>query len=108
MRELALEEVRKEKYPNYPSRLNCLYVTKDKQDALEWTNILKRNHKECKQILTLELTGDLYTFDGNLMRRQNVSYEEQLKRAEEYWNSTSDNPEYLFYGEAKVVDIEEL
>ena len=108
MRELALEEVRKEKYPNYPSRLNCLYVTKEKQAALEWTNILKRNHKECKQILTLELTGDLYKFDGNLMRRQNVSYEEQLKRAEEYWNSTSDNPEYLFYGEAKVVDIEEL
>ena len=26
MRELALEEVRKKKYPTYPSRMSCLYA----------------------------------------------------------------------------------
>lgn len=109
LRELALEEVRKNKYSNYPSRLNCLYVTKDKEDAIYWSNILKRNNKECKQILTLELTGELFVGDGSLMKRLNISYQKQLEMAEEYWNSKPvSNPEYLFYGEAKVVDIENI
>lgn len=109
MRELALEEVRKEKYPSYPSRLNCLYVTKTKEDAINWSNILKRNKKECKQILTLECTGDLFIGDGNLMKRQNISYQKHLENAEKYWNSKiKETPEYLFYGEAKVIDISDI
>ena len=102
-RELALEEIRKEKYPNYPSRLNCLYVT------YNWSIILKRNQKECNQILTLELNGDLFASDGNLMKRQNISYNKLLEIANEYWSGVlCDSPEYLFYGDAKVIDIEEI
>ena len=109
MRELALEEIRKNKYPDYPSRLNCLYVTKEKEDALEWSNILKRNHKQCTQILTLELTGELFAFDGSLMKRQNSSYQNHLKVAEKYWGQEiCDTPEYLFYGEAKVIAVDNI
>ncbi len=109
LRELAFEEVRKTKYPNYPSRLSCLYVTKSKDEAIKWSSILKRNQKECKQILTLELTGDLYIFDGNLIKRQNLSYQEYLTIAEKYWNSKSyEIEELLFYGEAKVIAIEKI
>ena len=69
--------------------------------------ILKRNNKNCNQILTLELTGELYIFDGNLIKRQNISYQNHLNNAEEYWSSKSiETPEYLFYGEAKVIDID--
>ena len=107
IRELALEEVRKNKYPDYPSRLNALYVTKDKEDAIKWGSILKRNGKICKQILTLELTGTIFIGDGNLIKRQNISYQEQIKIAEKYWNQTSNEiEEYLFYGQAKVIDID--
>ena len=107
MRELALEEVRKEKYNDYPSRLRCLYVTKSKEDAFNWSNILKRNQKQCKQILTLELKGEIFIGDGNLMKRQNISYQEHLNIAEKYWNQqTNESPELLFYGEAKVIDID--
>ena len=107
IRELALEEVRKNKYPDYPSRLNALYVTKDKEDAIKWGSILKRNGKICKQILTLELTGTIFIGDGNLIKRQNISYQEQIKIAEKYWNQTSNKiEEYLFYGQAKVIDID--
>ena len=107
LRELALEEVRKNNYQNYPSRLNCLYVTKNKEDALNWSNILKRNHKKCSQILTLELTGEIFIGDGNLMKRKNVSYQNYLEIAEKYWKAeTCDIPEYLFYGVAKVIDVE--
>ena len=106
LRELALEEVRKEKYNNYPSRLNCLYLSKTYDDAKEWVNILKRNKKECKQIVTFEVTGEIYSFDGYLMKRQNISYQELLDRAEEYWNSKGD--EILFLGEAKVIKVDNI
>ena len=109
LRELALEKIRKMKYPNYPSRLSCLYVTKTKEEAINWSEILKRNKKKCKQVLTLELTGEIFCFDGNLMKRQNVSYQKHLENAELYWNSIdSNNSEILFYGEAKVIKIENI
>lgn len=109
LRELVLEEVRKMKHPNYPSRLSCLYVTKTKEEAINWSEILKRNKKKCKQVLTLELTGEIFCFDGNLMKRQNVSYQKHLENAELYWNSIdSNNSEILFYGEAKVIEIENI
>lgn len=34
-RELALEKIRKEKYPMYPSRMACLYVTLNKEEAIK-------------------------------------------------------------------------
>ena len=109
LRELALEEVRKSKYPSYPSRLSCLYITKTKEEAINWIKILKRNKKKCKQVLTLELTGEIFCFDGNLMKRQNASYQKHLENAELYWNSiNSNNSEILFYGEAKVIKIENI
>ena len=109
LRELALEEVRKSKYPAYPSRLSCLYITKTKEEAINWIKILKRNKKKCKQVLTLELTGEIFCFDGNLMKRQNASYQKHLENAELYWNSIdTNNSEILFYGEAKVIKIENI
>ena len=109
MRELALEEVRKEKYSNYPSRLRCMYVCPNIDDAREWVNILKRNNKECHQILKLECSGEVFSFDGKLLRRINCSYNKHLENAEKYWSkSTNENNEYLFYGTAIVVDIEEV
>ena len=109
MRELALEEVRKNKCPDYPSRLNCLYVTKNKEDALEWSDILKRNKKKCNQVLTLECTGELFIGDGDLIKRQNLSYQKHLENAEKYWSGkTSKTPEYLFYGTARIIAIDEL
>lgn len=84
LRELALEEVRKDKYPFYLSRLSCLYITKTKEEVTNWIKILKRNKKKCKQVLTLELTGEIFSFDGNLMKRQNVSYQKHLQNAELY------------------------
>ncbi len=109
LRELALEEVRKSKYPSYPSRLSCLYITKTKEEAINWIKILKRNKKKCKHVLILELTGEIFCFDGNLMKRQNASYQKHLENAELYWNSiNSNNSEILFYGEAKVIKIENI
>ena len=106
LRELALEEIRKQKYSNYPSRLSCLYLSKEIDEAKEWVNILKRNKKECKQVITFEVTGEVYSFDGNLMLRQNISYQELLDKADIYCNSNGS--EILFLGEAKVIKIDNI
>ena len=110
LREIALEKYRCENHPNYPSRLHCLYVTPDKENSKKWVKILKRNNKICNQILTLELVGDLYVFDGGLMYRLNQSFDNYLKNAKEYWETTNNfkEPEYLFYGKAKVIDVEDI
>lgn len=59
--------------------------------------------------MTLELTGEIFYFNGNLMKRQNVSYQKHLENADLYWNSIdSNNSEIIFYGEAKVIEIENI
>lgn len=43
------------------------------------------------------------------MKRQNVSYQKHLVNADLYWNSIdSNNSEIIFYGEAKVIEIENI
>lgn len=36
LRELALEKVRIEKFPSFPSRMACLYVSKTLEEAEKW------------------------------------------------------------------------
>ena len=42
LRELALEKVRKEKYPQYPSRMAALYVSKTYEEAVRWGEYFAR------------------------------------------------------------------
>lgn len=36
LRELALEQVRRERFPQYPSRLHCLYVSESLEESRQW------------------------------------------------------------------------
>ena len=76
LRELALEEIRQQYYPTYPSRLRCMYVCENENDAINWVEVLKRNGKQAKQILTLELTGTIFKGDGLSLLTVNKSYNE--------------------------------
>ena len=108
-RELALEEIRLKYCPDLPSRLRCLYVCENKEDAINWVEILKRNNKQAKQILTLELTGTIFKGDGTSLLTLNRSYSDHLKFAKDYWNnSTGKQDEILFMGTAKVIDVDNL
>ena len=42
LRELALEEVRREKFPEYPSRMACLYASSDEEPAVRWADYFVR------------------------------------------------------------------
>ena len=109
LRELALEEIRQQYYPTYPSRLRCMYVCENENDAINWVEVLKRNGKQAKQILTLELTGTIFKGDGLSLFTINKSYNDHLKDAKEYWNNSSNKQnEILFMGTAKVVGVKNI
>ena len=111
LRELALEQVRKEKYPNYPSRLESLYVSKNIEDAEMWANSFIAKDRQVFQIVKLktdgnEFTGDAYNcFEGSIDEQQNIlnSYN--------YWdnkdNNTGNKPiwETLINGNIEVIEI---
>lgn len=46
IRETLAEMVRLEEYPDYPSRLSCLYATKNFEDALKWVEIFNSYNRQ--------------------------------------------------------------
>ena len=113
LRELALEEVRKEKYPKYPSRMACLYVSETLDEAVRWAEYFIKLGRPTFQIVRFRITGNKFVgdakkcFDGTFDRAEN------LKLAELYWENR-DNPvdelpinEILVSGDLEVVEIVE-
>lgn len=42
-RELAIEKVRREEFPHYPSRLACLYTSRNLEEAKNWADFFKKS-----------------------------------------------------------------
>ena len=55
LRELALEEVRRKMYPQYPSRLSCLYVTKTLEEAERWGEFFAKIGRPTYGIVKLKI-----------------------------------------------------
>lgn len=85
LREFAMEEIRKEKYPNYPSRLASLYVSKTLDEAKKWYDLFVEWGRTIFQIVKVKVDGNIYEgdahncFDGTIDRNKN------LLLAEDYW-----------------------
>ena len=77
LRELAMEEVRKEKYPNYPSRLASLYVSNSLEEAKKWYNMFIEWGRPVFSIVKVEVDGNVYVgdacncFDGTIDKKKN-------------------------------------
>lgn len=109
LRELALEKVRIEKYPNYPSRMACLYVSKTLEEAEKWFNYFVSLGRSTFQIVKLKVNGNVFygdatkCFDGKLTEREN------LILADNYWKNkdvdSSSILEILVDGDIEVVEI---
>jgi len=105
-REWIFEEVRKEFFPNLPSRHRCIWVIPDNKDAIQywWKTMGEKG-----QILKLELTGKIYRTNQQYLKRITAPLDQIRMNAFRYWAGASgDNPaedEYLFEGFAKVLDI---
>lgn len=104
IREYAFEEVRKEYYPELPSRQKCLWVSR-KDDVNYWKTQINIPNRF---LLTLELTGDVFAGDSKWLDPKTFSSEEYKERALHYWREEkTSNPqmEYLFSGVAHVKEV---
>ena len=85
LRELAMEEVRKEKYPNYPSRLASLYVSNTMDEAEKWYNLFIELGRPTYSIVKVEVDGNVYVGDANNCFDGTIDKNQNLKLAEIYW-----------------------
>lgn len=87
LRELALEEVRKEKYPAYPSRLSCLYVSKTLAEAEKWFDFFTELGRPTYQIVKLQVKGNVFAGDANKCFAGCPDKNTNLMLAERYWEN---------------------
>jgi len=111
LRELAMEEVRKEKYPNYPSRLASLYVSNTLDEAEKWYNLFIELGRPTYSIVKVEVDGNVYVGDANNCFDGTIDKNKNLELAEIYWkhkeNLEGKEPivEILASGKIKVIEI---
>ncbi|MBR2402967.1 MAG: DUF2441 domain-containing protein [Lachnospiraceae bacterium] len=111
LRELALEKVRKEKYPQYPSRMAALYVSRTYEEAEQWADYFARIGRPTYCVAKIETNGKIYYGDAYKCFDGTISEEENLRLAQIYWenapNADGKDPivEVLVDGDIEVVEI---
>ena len=60
LRELALEKVRKEKYPGYPSRMAALYVSKSYKEAEQWADYFASLGRPTYSVVKIKVNGCVF------------------------------------------------
>ena len=94
LRELAIEEVRQQKYHAYPSRMSCLYVSRTLEEAEKWADFFSRIGRPTFSIVYLKIDGRCFCGDATKCFRGTPDYHENLRLAERYWrNDASDSTE---------------
>lgn len=109
LRELALEKVRIEKYPDYPSRMACLYVSKTIEEAENWFSYFIDLGRPTFQIVKLVVDGNVFFGDAEKCFDGRLTEEENLTLAEKYWENKdfdkSSILEMLVDGNIEVIEI---
>lgn len=108
IREAITEMVRLQEYPEYPSRLSCLYATKSYEEALKWKELFVSFNRKVLQIVKLRVVGNYFEGDGDLLPgADGVPFAHKIEQARNYWegNVKTDLPELLINGKIEVVEI---
>jgi len=110
MREFALEEVRRQKFPNLPSRFKCMFLSEDEDTCLNnLESMLNRTKGKHFQVIKVKVNGKAHFVKDFAMSRLGLSFNEYKQEAVKYWsqnqNSKSATKEILFVGEVEVVEI---
>ena len=113
--EEELENVRKESFPDFPSRLNCLFVCFDMDDVEFWaiqkSDIYGRQFK----VLTLETTQLVFWFSAESYNMYFSGQRNDLRQAcVEFWESNNKTKtdhlvdcEGITRGPARIVEIKQ-
>lgn len=114
-REQIFENVREKYFPNYPSRLKCLWLIPDSPKLNEaltfWIPQVVGNINNPFRILKLSCTGNVcYTCEEFLSLEKCNTLEATHENAVHYWNGDNvaiDSPhvEVLFCGTASVQEV---
>lgn len=105
-RENSLEEVRKEKYSNLPSRFHSIWVC-DKESYEFWIDKLIKDSTTFKVLLN----GELFKSSDSFLPLDGDNIFNQKIQAEKYWNPDFKNKEdekgieYLFQGKVKILGL---
>ena len=108
IRELVVEMIRLKKFPNYPSRLNCLYVSESYEDIIKWKQIFESYKRNIVQIVKLNANGNYFAGDGDLLPKEDaISLDKKINQAITYWENKSipTLPEVLIDGDIEIVQI---
>lgn len=111
LRELAMEEVRKAKYPEYPSRLASLYVSKSLEEAEKWYNMFIEWGRPTFSIVKVEVDGNVYVGDAWNCFEGTIDKNKNLELADDYWKYEKNNMEkepiveILVNGKIKIIEI---
>lgn len=111
LRELAMEQVRRESFPQYPSRMACLYVAETLEEARQWAAFFANDcMRPTYQVVTLCVRGNIFAgdacncFDGTPDRARNLAL------ARNYWMNGPNEEgrpirELLADGDIEVLEI---
>lgn len=110
LRETALEEVRKARYPHLPSRMGCLYASSSLVEAEKWAGLFVEWGRPTYHIVKLRMDNH---FVGDAMNcfAATTDHDENLRLAEAYWQNLPNAageppmPELLLAGNIEVVEI---
>lgn len=111
LRELALEEVRKNKFPQYPSRMASLYVSETLEEAENWCDCFINWGRPTYSIVKLKICGNKFVGDARNCFNATFDKNENMRLAERYWlnqpNLENEQPiiEILVDGDIEVVEI---
>ncbi|MBQ8845451.1 MAG: DUF2441 domain-containing protein [Clostridia bacterium] len=110
IRELALEEVRKEKFPNLPSRFSCMFLSDTEEVCLQnYKDFIASNKNKTYQAIKVKVTGEAHYVKDFGIGRLGLSFNEYKQEAEKYWsqnqNSTTPTKEILFSGQVEIIEI---
>lgn len=107
-RELILEIERNLENIQAPSRMACLYVSRNLEDAKKWADSFIYFGRPTYQIVLLKVLGN--AFDGNAyhIRTEAVSIDKQFEFAKAYWNNEpceKNLVETIVDGRIEVIEI---
>lgn len=111
LRELALEKIRKQNFPDYPSRMACLYVSDSLQEAEKWAKLFIEWGRPTYTIVKLRIQGNVFIGDAINCFDAVICEQENLKMAERYWlnlpnlSGVAPIKEILVNGNIEVLDI---
>ncbi|WP_341517863.1 DUF2441 domain-containing protein [Bacillus paramobilis] len=108
VRETIVEMVRLQEFPEYPSRLSCLYAANSYEDALKWKALFDSYNREVLQVVKLRVIGHCFEGDGNLLPKEDgIPFSQKIEQAREYWrgNVSNELPELLINEKIEIVKI---